>query len=137
MPKRIFVYSTLLTALGLLSSTAARADDKAKAVLEAGIKAHGGEAVLGKFTGCSLKLVRHTFVDDKSIPSSTDLFFEGPDKERTVYSSKEASWIKVINGQQGWFKSQKQETGEYSEDGECARNSTTLTSTGSPRCSSR
>jgi hypothetical protein len=112
------LFLALLAPVVLIGSFA-RADDKpaadkakaeqakARAILEASIKAHGGEAALGKFVAAYGKMAANDFVDDKKIPHTMELYIEGCDKMRLVTcdgNDKKPKSIEVVNAQECWYK---------------------------------
>ena len=88
---------------------------KARAIVEAAIKAHGGEAVLGKFVGGYCKVETNDFSDDKKIPRTFEMYIQGDDKMRLISyeppenkdkkdADKKSKVIEVVNGKEGWYK---------------------------------
>jgi hypothetical protein len=124
MCKTVILFSAML----LLVAPIARGDDKAQVaadeqakavkILDQGIKAHGGEAALGKFVACSFKMHGNEFVDDKKVPKNVELYAQGVDKMRSIIldeAGKKPTYIEVINGQEGWVKEGNQEAEELPE----------------------
>jgi hypothetical protein len=107
----------ILIATAVLSLTfvgLAHADDQAdaKAILDAGIKAQGGEALLSKFTAVHCKTKGNWHDGDKKIPVSYESFFDGSDKGRILSfdEDEKLTSIEVINGKEAWEKDGDQET---------------------------
>jgi outer membrane lipoprotein-sorting protein len=97
------------TVVAMMLCAAARADDQAeaKAILDAGIKAHGGEAALSKFVGMYFKVKGTAYDEDKKkTPLSYEWFIQGEDKERTVSLDEDnkVTEVEVVNGKEGWVK---------------------------------
>jgi|SRR5208282_3696839 len=110
MTKTISALSVLVL---LLASIAAAADQttagqaKARAILEQSIKAHGGEAVLGKYVAAYCKVAANDLSDDKKIPHGFEMYIQGDDKIRlSTFEGKQTrpKTIEVINGREGWLK---------------------------------
>jgi hypothetical protein len=101
---RILATVALLSALGNL----AKADDQADArvILDAGIKAQGGDAALSKVTGANIKSKGTWYEQHDKTPVVFESFFDGSDKSRVVSlnSDNTVAEIEVVNGQSGWEK---------------------------------
>lgn len=106
-------FSALLLLLSLLASTVTADDhpaaDRAKArdILEKAIKAHGGEAALGKFVAAYCKVAANDFSDDKKIPHDFEMYIQGEEKMRLLSfetKGKTPKSIEVVNGEESWLK---------------------------------
>ena len=99
---------------------AAHADDQAdaKAILDAAMKAQGGEALLRKFTAVHSKTKGNWHDGDKKIPVSYESFFDGSDKSRILSFDEDNKLtnIDVTIGKAGWEKNGDQETETLSGD---------------------
>jgi hypothetical protein len=98
----------------------ARADDEAdaRAILDRAIKAHGGEAALGKFVAMYYKVKGNEFDGDMKTPISFEWFFQGDDKE-TIISYDEndkVTDVEIVNGNEGWEKDARRVTEEMSKE---------------------
>jgi hypothetical protein len=93
---------------------AAHADDKAdaNAILDAAMKAQGGEALLRKFTVVRSKTKGNWHDGDKKVPVSYESSFDGSDKCRilTFDEDNKLTNIEVLNGKEGWEKDADKET---------------------------
>ena len=98
----------VLITLSLPLINAARADDAAdaRAILDEAIKAHGGEAALGKFVAMYYKVKGTEFDGDMKTPLSFEWFFQGDDKETTISydENDKVTDVEVVNGKEGWTK---------------------------------
>ncbi|HEV2969138.1 MAG TPA: hypothetical protein VGY55_04050 [Pirellulales bacterium] len=92
----------------------ARADDQAdaKAILDDGIKAHGGESELLKLTRLHCKSKGTWYDGDKQTPCSYETYFDGSDKGRIMSFDEDNKLrrIEVFNGKDVWEKDDDQET---------------------------
>ncbi len=102
--------SKLILGIALLivgSSELARADEQsdATAILDAAIKAHGGEAALGNPVGFYCKLKGTEFEKDANSPVSAEMYITSA-KQRivTLDGDGKAAEIEVVNGKEGWTK---------------------------------
>jgi hypothetical protein len=114
MCKMIFGTLVLFVSLGRVASADDQAD--ARAILDAGIKAQGGEALLSKFTAVHSKTKGIWHDGDKKTPVSYGSFFDGGDKSRILSFDEDnkLTSIEVINGKEGWEKDGDQETEKLS-----------------------
>jgi hypothetical protein len=98
----------------------AHANDQADAevVLDAAMKAQGGEALLRKFTAVHSKSKGSWQNGGLKVPVSYEGFFDGSDKSRilTYAEHNKLTNIDVTNGTRGWEKSGDQETESLSRD---------------------
>ena len=110
MCKMFFGTLVLAVSLGRVASADDQAD--AKAILDAGIKAHGGEAALSKFTRMHGKSKGTWYDGDKKTPVSYETFFDGSEKARILSFDEDNKLrsIEVINGKDVWEKDDDQET---------------------------
>jgi hypothetical protein len=94
--------------------SAAKADDRAdaKAILDAGIKAQGGEALLSKFTAVHSKTKGNWHDGEKKTPVSYESVFDRSDKSRILSFDEDnkLTSIEVGNGKEAWEKDGDQET---------------------------
>jgi hypothetical protein len=114
MFKLFLVTATLATVLGLAAAQWARrpvvasASDQAaaRAILDDGIKAQGGDAALRKIVGIFARLQGWGYDGEREAPISSDQFFQGFDKVRTNSANEQAKFVQVevINGNAGWLK---------------------------------
>jgi hypothetical protein len=106
------------TAFAFMLVGLAHADDQAdaKAILDEGIKAQGGEAALSKFTRVHGKSKGTWHDGDKKTPVSYESFFNGSDKSRILSFDEDNKLrsIEVINGKEVWEKDDDQETEKLS-----------------------
>jgi hypothetical protein len=110
MCKTFFV--TAILAVSLVGVAIADEQADAKAILDQGIKAQGGEALLSKFTAVHSKTKGNWHDGDKKILVSYESFFDGSDKCRILSFDEDnkLTSIKVVNGKEGWEKDGDQET---------------------------
>jgi hypothetical protein len=102
--RRLFLASL---ALALLLPRFSAADEPAdgRAILEEAIKAHGGEAALGKFVAAHARMKATTPASDKTI-GTAEIYTQGFDKARTTVwnEASRPRVIEVVNGKDGWIK---------------------------------
>jgi hypothetical protein len=100
--------------LAVALSPVASADDHAdaRAILDAGIKAQGGEAILSRFTAVHSKTKGNWHDGGEKTPVSYESFFDGSDKSRILSFDEDnkLTSIEVINGKEGWEKDDDQVT---------------------------
>jgi hypothetical protein len=103
---------TAAFALSLVGLAHANDQADAKVILDAAIKAHGGEAVLSKFTAVHSKTKGSWHDGDKKTPVSYESFYDGSDKSRLLSFDEDnkLTSIEAINGKNGWEKDGDQET---------------------------
>jgi hypothetical protein len=98
----------------------AHADDAAdaRAILDQAIKAHGGEATLGKFVAMYFKVKGTEFDGDMKTPISFEWFFQGDDKETGISYDENDKVIdvEVVNGKEGWTKDSSRMTEAMSKE---------------------
>jgi hypothetical protein len=91
----------------------ARADEQtdARAILDAAMKAQGGEALLRKFTATHAKSKGTEYEADKKTPVSYETFSDGSEKDRILSFDEDnkLTGIEVINGEDVWEKNGDQE----------------------------
>lgn len=114
MFKLFLVTATLATVLGLAAAqwarrpVAASASDQAaaRAILDDGIKAQGGETALGKIVGEYGKLKGWVYKGEQKAPISAEQFFQGFDRVRAEARNEQSEFVQilVINGNEGWLK---------------------------------
>ncbi len=114
MLKLFLVTATLATVLGLAAAqwarrpVAASASDQAvaRAILDDGIKAQGGDAALAKFVGLFAKLKGWVYDGERKALISSRQFFQGFDRVRTesVNEQTKVGQIEIINRNEGWLK---------------------------------
>jgi hypothetical protein len=111
-------FGAMVLAVSLVGVASADDQVDAKAILDAGIKAQGGEALLSKFTAVHSKTKGNWHDGDKKIPVSYESFFDGSDKSRLLSfgGDNRLTSIEVINGKEGWEKDGDQETETLSGD---------------------
>jgi hypothetical protein len=101
------------------SSGLAQADEQsdATAILDAAIKAHGGEAALGKPVGFYGKLKGTEYEKDANTPISDEMYVTSA-KQRivTLDSDGKAAEIEVVNGKEGWVKEGDMPTEKMTDD---------------------
>jgi hypothetical protein len=106
------------TVVAMMLCGAARADDQAeaKAILDVGIKAQGGEAALSRFNRVHGKSKGTWYDGDKKTPMSYESFFDGRNKSRILSFDEDNKLrsIEVINGKDVWEKDEDQETEKLS-----------------------
>lgn len=106
--------------LAMAIGGAARADDQAdaKALLDQVIKAHGGEAALGKFVGFYFKVKGKMYEGDLETPVAFEWYFQGDDKQRTVAydGDNKVVEIEVASGKEGWGKEGEQPAEKLSDE---------------------
>lgn len=114
MYKLAFGAVVLAVSLGPVAIADDQAD--AKAILDTGIKAHGGEAALSKFTRVYGKSKGTWYDGDKKTPLSYESYFDGSDKSRilSLDEDNKLTSIEVINGKDVWEKEGDQETEKLS-----------------------
>jgi hypothetical protein len=116
----MFKISLGVLALTIALVNPARADDAAaaKEILDQAIKAHGGEAALGKFVAMYYKVKGNEFDGDMKIPLSFDWFFQGDDKETAISydENDKVTDVEIVNGKEGWVKDANRVTTEMSKD---------------------
>ncbi len=109
-------FGTVILAVSL--GGIAWADDQAdaKAILDAGIKAQGGEAALSRFTRVHGKSKGTWYDGDKKTPLSYESFSDGSDKSRILSFDEDNKLrsIEVINGKDVWEKDDDKETEKLS-----------------------
>jgi hypothetical protein len=115
MFKLFLVTATLATVLGLAAAqwarrpVAASASDQAvaRAILDDGIKAQGGDAALSKIVGEFGKMKGWAYVGEQKAPISGETFLQGFDRVRGESRIEQANLVQivVINGNEGWVKS--------------------------------
>jgi hypothetical protein len=111
MCKTFFV--TAILAVSLVGVAIADDQADAKAILDLGIKAHGGEAALGKFVAMYFKVKGTAYDEDKKkTPLSYEWFIQGDDEEQTVSLDEDnkITEVEVVNGKEGWVKEGDQAT---------------------------
>jgi hypothetical protein len=110
MCKTFFV--TAILAVSLVGFAIADDQADAKAILDAGIKAQGGEALLSKFTAVHSKTKGNWHDGDKKIPVSYESFYDGSDKCRLLSFDEDnkLTSIEVADGKEAWKKDGDQET---------------------------
>jgi len=99
-------FTTLTLALFCLFVARASADDKANAVIEKAIKAHGGQANLTKYKAVKVKVVGVAFEDGKEFRFTGSIAGQLPDKLREEIQidlgEQKVTSIRVLNGRKGW-----------------------------------
>ena len=105
-------FGTVVLAISLVGVASADEQADAKAILDAGIKAQGGEALMSKFTAVHSKTKGNWHDGDKKTPVSYECFYDGSDKSRllTFDEDNKLTSIEVANGKEGWEKDGDQET---------------------------
>jgi hypothetical protein len=112
---------TFLSAAAVLcvSGLTARADDQAaaRAILDAAIKAHGGEAALSKFVAAHFKGKGVQFGGGEKSPLKFEMFCQDDDKLRTLNFDEagKVDSLNVLNGKHGWSKNADQPTTDMTE----------------------
>jgi hypothetical protein len=98
----------------------ARADDAAdaRAILDQAIKAHGGEATLGKFVATYFKVKGTEYDGDTKTPISFEWFVQGNDKETAISydENDKVTEVEVVNGKEGWTKDASRVTESMSKE---------------------
>jgi hypothetical protein len=116
MSKLLFASVVFATAL----TSMARADDEAdaKTILDAAIKAAGGETALAKPVAFYYKFKGTAYEGDKKTPTVGEWFIQGYDKDRSVEFDEDGkvTEIEVLNGKDGWIKEGDQPTERQSDD---------------------
>jgi len=109
---RTIFFATMVLVASLAGLAIADDQSAARAILDEAIKAHGGEAALGKIVGLQCKVKGDLYEGDKKVPASFDWCFEGTDKMRTVSfdEKNKIDEIEVVNGKDGWVKDDQQPT---------------------------
>ncbi len=112
-------------ALTILFRGTARADEQAdaQAVVDAAIKAQGGEAALAKVVGIVFKGKGSSFDNGEKMPMAMEFYIQGNDKIRMVSYDElnKVDSAEIVNGNQGWTKSTDQATVELSAGQVAAR----------------
>ncbi len=116
MSKLFFAGVIFATAL----SGIAHADDNAdaKTILDAAIKAAGGETALAKPVAFYYKVKGTAYEGDKKTPTAGEWYIQGYDKDRSVEFDEDGkvTEIEVLNGKDGWIKEGDQPTERQSDD---------------------
>jgi outer membrane lipoprotein-sorting protein len=116
MCKTFFGTLVLVFALGGVASADDQAD--AKAILDEGIKAQGGESAMSKFVAIYAKSKGTSYEAEKKTPLSYEWFCQGFDKMRTVSfdENNKVVGVEVLNGKEGWVKDGDQATEQLSSE---------------------
>lgn len=106
------VFGATIVAMMLLGAVKADDQSDAKAILNAAMKAQGGEALIRKFTVIHSKTKGTWHDGDKKSLIFYESFFDGNDKSRILSFDEDhkLTSVEVINGKQGWEKDADQET---------------------------
>ncbi|HKD37926.1 MAG TPA: hypothetical protein VKB78_14035 [Pirellulales bacterium] len=116
MTKPLFASIVFASALAGI----ARGDDSAdaKAILDAAIKAAGGEAALAKPVAFYYKVKGTLYEGEKKTPTAGEWFIQGYDKERSISFDEDGKTaeIEVVNGKDGWIKEGDQPAERQTDD---------------------
>lgn len=94
----------------LVCGTARADDDKtvSRAILDQAMRAHGGEAVLAKFAGATMKLKGTVHVQNMALPFAGELATQGADQQRAFIEfeagGQKFAVTNVFNRDKGWVK---------------------------------
>ncbi len=107
---------TAAVTLTLIGSARAGEQADARAIIDAAIKAHGGEAVLSKIVAAHFKGKGEGIEGGQKAALCVGFTIQGRDKLRVVAldPQNQPRFISVVNGKQGWLKLGDQATIELS-----------------------
>lgn len=103
---RTFLVGIMLMAMGAVVPGAVRADDreKAVAVIEQAIKAHGGAEALNKAQKRSRNGQGIILRNNNEVPFKTEETVQFPDRCRMALDFERARLLVVLNGDKGWLQ---------------------------------
>jgi hypothetical protein len=112
------LFAFIALTIGLVNVACADDAAEARAILDQAIKAHGGDAALGKLVAMYYKVKGTEYDGDMKTPISFEWFFQGDDKETAISydENDKVTDVEVVNGKEGWTKDASRMTEPLSKE---------------------